>query len=825
MGFSYVNMAGPFSGLPPIMMILGQVSGVERRGALATQDERLAAIAAAAADVLRRTPYHAVRAGDVAAAVRLPGEQGRSAVWLYNEVRNRRVLVALAAAHAWRDFPGRADWPGPQPVASVTAARSAAAAALAVIVAFHRAEQPLMTQVGYGIGDISTAEKRQLAAGRDAATPRWPVSGWGRVAAAAWRGRCDVFTDFLGAVLRDCAQSVTYLPDADAADSASRLSDIAFRTCLADREGPVDLVARGLAALWFERDLTRLAGTLPRDLESSEIAVAAVVRRRTDPRAEANANSVVVRILLEAGTLHERCVREARRTVSLWQDLAGAGAADSGAKGHDLQRLSDAASHLGLAAFRYGDRVAAADAWQLSRRVAEQDLSDDVSRVARADTNLAGLAAEVADGPGAAELVSGVFQTRLGLAERHPDNAAAWRRLTVTARTQADIARTGGRVGDGVRLALELLANRQARLGDPAHADVAEARMVLGQALLAAGHPVAARRHLEEAADARRGRFLAASYRVQEDLLWLARAALALEQPQTVLDLLAGQAAGTDWFCDQVSFRLGYTARRLLALAAGALGRAEEATAALLAERERLAGQPLDDGLDPLAADFDRALGEVALLRGDVSRRDGDPGPAGRGRGRGEPAAPRPGLDARPARPRGGPARRRRTRRRMLQAGHRAQRGRDRPRRGRVRLRDGRDRLRAPGDPHRALRRGGAPGRDRGHPGGRGPARAGARPDPAPPRLRRGGRGAPPAGQGARPGRTPGHHRARLGDGHRRSVTGHRRLSPAASPIARPARGAARRGRRRPRRPGRPRSATPSSPGAGPGRPAPRRWR
>jgi len=92
-----------------------------------------------------------------------------------------------------------------------------------------------------------------------------------------------------------------------------------------------------------------------------------------------------------------------------------------------------------------------------------------------------------------------------------------------------------------------------------------------------------------------------------------------LEQPQTVLDLLAGQAAWTDWFCDQVSFRLGYTARRLLALAVGGLGRAEEANAALLADRERLAGQPLDDGLDPLAADFDRALGEVALLRGNAA--------------------------------------------------------------------------------------------------------------------------------------------------------------------------------------------------------------
>ena len=588
---------------------------------MATQDERLAAIAAAAAALLRRTPYHAVRAGDVAGAVRLPGERGRSAVWLYNEVRNRRVLVALAAAHAWRDFPGRVDWSSPRPVQSVTAARSAVASALAVIVAFHRAEQPLMTQVGYGIGDISTAEKRQLAGGNDVTPPRWPASGWGQVAAAAWRGRCDVFTDFLAPVLRDCAESVTYLAEADAADSAGRLSDIAFRTCLADREGPVELVARGLAALWFERDLTRLAGTLPRDLESSETALAAVVRRRTDPRAEANANSVVVRVLLEAGTLHERCVREARRSVSLWQDLASAGAATSGseARGHDLQRFSDAASHLGLAAARYGDREAARDAWQLSRRVAEQDLSRDVSRIARADTNLAALAAETGRGPDAAGVITGVYRTRLALAEGQPENAAAWRRLTVTARARADIVRIGGRVGNGVRLAAELLADRQARLSEPAHADIAEARLMLGQALLAAGHPIAARRHLEEAADTRRGRFLAASYRVQEDLLWLARTALVLEQPQAVLDLLAGQAASTEWFCDQVSFRLGYTSRRLLALAAAGLGQTEEATATLLADRERLAGRPLDEGLDTLAADFDRSLGEVALLRGDAT--------------------------------------------------------------------------------------------------------------------------------------------------------------------------------------------------------------
>jgi hypothetical protein len=495
---------------------------------VATQDERLAAIGVAAATVLRQTPYHVVRAGDVAAAVQLPGQTGRSAVWLYNEVHNRRVLVALAAAHAWREFAGHANWSPLRPIESVTAARSATVAALSVVVAFHRAEQSLMTQVGYGIGDISTAEKRQLAAGTGLDPPRWPDSQRGRVAAAAWHGRCDVFTDFLRPVLRDCAESVTYLAEPNVAESASRLSDVAFRTCLADRDGPVDLVARGLAALWFERDLTKIAGALPRDLESAETALAAVGRRRTDPRAEANASAVVVRVLLEAGTLHDRCVKEARRTVSLWQDLAadtdGPVSPMSDAGGHDLRRLSDAASHLGLAAARYGDRRSAADAWELSRRVADQGLGHDQSRIARADNNLAALAAETGHGQAAETVITGVLHTRQRLLERQPKDAAAWRRLTVTERTRTDIARLNGRVIEGVRLAAGLLADRQARMGALAHADTAEAQIILGQTLLAAGHPVAARRHLEEAADTRRGWFLSTSYRVQEDLIWLAKA-------------------------------------------------------------------------------------------------------------------------------------------------------------------------------------------------------------------------------------------------------------------------------------------------------------
>ncbi len=595
---------------------------------MAAQDERLAAIAAAAADVLRQTPYHVVRAGDVAAAVRLPGQTGRSAVWLYNEVHNRRVLVALAAAHAWQEFAGQASWSPPGPIGSVTAARSAAVAAVGVIVAFHRAEHPLMTQVGYGIGDISTAEKRKLTAGTGLVPPSWPDSPWGRVAAAAWHGRCDVFTDFLRPVLRTCAESVTHLAEPTVAESASRLSDVTFRTCLADQEGPVDLLARGLAALWFERDLTRLAGALARDLESAETALAAVARRRTDPRAEANASAVVVRVLLEAGTLYRRGISEARRTVSLWQNLAadldgayldGPASSISDATGHDLQRLSDAASHLGLAAARFGDRRTAAEAWRLSRRVADQGLGHDQSRIARADNNLAALAAETGHHERAAAVITDVGQTRQALLDRQPQDATAWRRLTVTARTRTDVARLNGDATESIRLAMALLADRRARLGDPAHADTAEAQIVLGQTLLAGGHPTAARRYLEEAADIRRGWFLPTSYRIQEDLIWLAKAALVLRHPRTVLDLLDGQAAETDWFRDQVSFRLGYTARRLLALARADLGRAEEAAAGLRTARAEMGDWPLEGGLDPLTADLDRSLAELTLLRGEAA--------------------------------------------------------------------------------------------------------------------------------------------------------------------------------------------------------------
>ena len=54
-------------------------------------------------------------------------------------------------------------------------------------------------------------------------------------------------------------------------------------------------------------------------------------------------------------------------------------------------------------------------------------------------------------------------------------------------------------------------------------------------------------------------------------------------------------------------------------MACGELGQPGEATEGLLAARAELAGRPLDEGLDPLAADVDRSLAELALLRGEAA--------------------------------------------------------------------------------------------------------------------------------------------------------------------------------------------------------------
>jgi hypothetical protein len=74
-----------------------------------------------------------------------------------------------------------------------------------------------------------------------------------------------------------------------------------------------------------------------------------------------------------------------------------------------------------------------------------------------------------------------------------------------------------------------------------------------------------------------------------------------------VLDLLDGQAAQTDWFRDQVSFRLGYTARRLAAMARGEAAAAADALtrARTLAERLGITVSNTLPGLDEASLDID----------------------------------------------------------------------------------------------------------------------------------------------------------------------------------------------------------------------------
>ena len=127
--------------------------------------------------------------------------------------------------------------------------------------------------------------------------------------------------------------------------------------------------------------------------------------------------------------------------------------------------------------------------------------------------------------------------------------------------------------------------------------------------------PVAARRYLEEAADIQ-ARPVPARLLPGAGGPPLAGQDGAGARAPAVAGLTCWPARrrATDWFCDRVSFRLGYTARRLLALAIGGLGRTDEAAAALLADRERLADRPLCTAWIRSWRTSTGASGEVALL-------------------------------------------------------------------------------------------------------------------------------------------------------------------------------------------------------------------
>ncbi|WP_194911419.1 hypothetical protein [Catenulispora rubra] len=592
-----------------------------------SQDARLAAVAAAAAAAFSEAEYHQVRTADVAALIDLEGGDGRSAkgrrsaVWLYGTVRSRRALVALAALHAWEEFrAGQSDAAVPPEPTTLEEAHAAVADALLTVARFHRAARFLLRQVELGLGDIATSEKR--AESGDQAPVSWPGSAWGRVAAEGYAGRFGVYADHLGPRLLAAARAVCPMTAAQAAEQAVTLSDLAFRALCGDPDGPIDLIAEGLAAYWAERDLVRVAGRWTRELAAAEKAVDGAVRWSGDVRAELAAQGFLTRVLLDSGALYERCAREEARRIKMLSaagapvpapEAAAAGSAgettgseqarnaagntggigsigDTGGSRDtsgigivaDLQTLCDAASRRGLALQRFGDLAGAEAAHRQARSVAEIGLAplgaDEVaSYVARSDHNLAEIALERRS-PVAESLDERALAVRQNLARG--GSSASWRRLSLTMELQVRVVGLGGGAVAAVRCADALLDDRIASAGGPDNAGVAAARVVLGEALTRCGHPLEARHHLEIARLLHLERLAPFSYAVHRGALHLARACLALDDPAGALRILPdGDALA--WFAVRGSARLAARLGVARAVALGRSGRLDEADAEL----------------------------------------------------------------------------------------------------------------------------------------------------------------------------------------------------------------------------------------------------
>ncbi|MBB5631681.1 hypothetical protein [Sphaerisporangium krabiense] len=594
---------------------------------MSAQERRLSAIGEAAAEVLRHTDYHLVRAEDVAAAVRLSreGHSGRrSAVWLYNEVKSRRVLVALALRHAFVEFAERA---GPRerldtPVALVEA-RDLLTQALLLVARFHRAEAFLTQQVQLGIGDIATSEKRQSAPQEP---PGWPDGALGRAASAGWSGRIVAYADHLAPVIAASARAVCLPPPGWARACAEKLSDLAFDALTDDPDGPVDRQAAALGAHWYERHLVPLAGTWINDLDVAERARDVARRSAPGTPAEADAQAGVLRSLLDTGILLRRAAREAGELSGL---LPAPGAAPSPAGGAGLRSRCDVQNRRGLALLRYGDLEAAQASFEYSLEISEEEKGlapeETAAYAARARHHLGETLVEAGRPVEGRRLieqarVASVEQARAageddgtGGGEEPGAASQAWRRLTLTAQAAALAAVRAGRVVEGLREAEAVVTDRQARLGDPGDINVVAARVSLGEALLEAGQPIEARHVLQEAGRQRADLLQPTAYWPNHDIVRVAQAELVLRDPGTVVRLLERAPVLDDWFAAQVSFRL-WAQARVLHARARALG--EEAGAAVTALGE-LAALLAPAGSDALLLSVRRALAETLLGGGE----------------------------------------------------------------------------------------------------------------------------------------------------------------------------------------------------------------
>ncbi|MEU7830567.1 MULTISPECIES: hypothetical protein [unclassified Nonomuraea] len=558
------------------------------------QERRLAAIGAASATAFRHNAYQQVRAEDVAELVRLPrkGEKGkaRSAVWLYNEVRSRRVLVALALKHAFDGFAADEDQE-PEPPETVADAQALVAAALVRIAAFGKAERFLVAQVRLGIGDISTSEKRPSS---PQSSPVWPDGPFGDVAASGWEGRVTAYAQYLAPRIETAVSAVAVPPAGWARESAERLSELAFRALCDDAEGASERQADALAAYWFERDVVPLAGEWVNALRTAERAAALTAHDGAGPRIRTAALEEILRILIDGTPLTARAVRVAADLAQQLEAPAGAGGSVD-----DLRLLCDIESRHGLLLLRLGDPAGAVARLERSREVAARlpDGQEVESYLARADHNIAD-ALIAMDRPAEAAVLLGKVEATRAKGVSGEGVSPRWRRLTLTRQAAVRAATRSGRVIRGVLLAEEVLRDRVQRLG-PGNVNAASAQVTLAEALLAAGDPIHARRHLLEAMSCQAQHFPADGYWRQYNNVRLAEIELTAGFPALAISTLVGAAVSTPWFERQVSKRLSQEAAILHAKALTADGAAGTALDLLdrFSPRDRAASRARTEAL------------------------------------------------------------------------------------------------------------------------------------------------------------------------------------------------------------------------------------
>jgi len=525
-------------------------------------ETRLAAVAEAAAGVLRRRDYRSMRVEEVAAAVALPGGRGRpsrrpagrSSVWLYGEVRAKRVLAALAAAHAWQGFHAVDRSPRQTP-ATVVAAREMVIDAFAKIVRFCREEHFLMTQVRTGLGDLS---QDRGSAGDGTVPAAWRHGGpYAAAAREAWYGRCAVFAGFLQGRLAQAVGAVAP-PEVDEA-TAQHMSSLATYACIDDPYGSPETVAAGLAGYWFERYLTGRIGWVAA-VEEAERQRDRQRRGDRAPRHLVSADGSLVGELIATNVLLNRAAAAAAAAAeSITTLLAGPYASRSGEPGDATRDLLEAhcdiTSRLGLALYRLGRYTEATRALEHSLAIADKELAHDRSRMARAQTNLADTFATSGDPVLALANAVEAVEVRRAIA-RELDTPTTWERLSLSENALVRCLLAAGRTGEAVRVARALLDDRLVH-GSGSLA----AHRTIGRALRVAGHPERARQHLRQAHQFDSRWYLPFSYTYQRTVLELARCARDLAQPAEVLALLDDSPALDPWFASQVSPALAVEVR------------------------------------------------------------------------------------------------------------------------------------------------------------------------------------------------------------------------------------------------------------------------